>query len=476
MSNNENGKKPNTQNKKPLSQTLKQKREENKERAQKEKFENTESKKTAINEVDQELAKVPKNKKDWTAETAGESYQVKTNESLQKKGKAKKIILQLLFAVFCIGSVAFTAVSDFSNKSAEGNATFSEIINVLFNNAHFFLMAIIALLGLYVFDTLKTSFMLKTFTKKWKFKLSLETTVITKYYDNITPFASGGQPFAIYNLSKNNVPPGTAATIPIVSIFVMQIVFVLMSVVAFICDTYGAFSDIRLLTDVALVLGVVGLIISSFIPVAVVVFSRNSRLGVTIVNFFIRIGYKLKLVKDPHKTLISVTRGICNYIKCMKGLFSKHKLLLVAEIGLSILVQLSNCSIVFFVLKAFGYDVPEHNLFQEWITVVQWCMILYCMVSFIPTPGNSGASELTFNSLFGTLLLTYTGQGGFCFSAIIIWRILCFYLVILIGFITVSLTKISKHKKMRLQNEQQTLTDNVQEETEQNVEATKTDS
>ena len=63
-------------------------------------------------------------------------------------------------------------------------------------------------------------------------------------------------------------------------------------------------------------------------------------------------------------------------------------------------------------------------------------------LTHIPTPGNSGAADLSFYVLFSTGLTT----AGLAFPAMVVWRILSFYSLIIIGFIFTTVYK-KHHKK-----------------------------
>ena len=378
--------------------------------------------------------------------------EIETNKTVEpptvienKKGGKKKFIFYAFFITICVSCLVFTAFRDFQNADKQ-SLSFGELFSILGAHWYYVIFALLSALLLYFFDSFKISLMLKTFTGKWNYKLSLHTSVLTKYYDNITPFASGGQPFAIYSLNKNGVKGGVAAAIPVVAIFVMQVIFVIMSIGAVICDHFAVFSSHQILSPATTVMAIIGIVMNAAVPVAVIIFSSTPKIGVGIVKFFLLLGHKMHLVKEPHVILAKTVKAINNYITCMKAVFSKHKLMLLGEFVASLFLQIANCSIIFFTLKAFGYDDPNVSFIMEWITLIVWSMILYCVVSFIPTPGNSGATEVSFSEMFSFLLV----QTGLCFSATIMWRLLCFYMVIIIGAITVNVTRMRKRKNKKL--------------------------
>jgi uncharacterized protein (TIRG00374 family) len=121
-------------------------------------------------------------------------------------------------------------------------------------------------------------------------------------------------------------------------------------------------------------------------------------------------------------------------------------LVLTSSFLISLIEVLAIDSIAFFTLKFFGYDAVGISSFVEWLQIVQICSILYAAVSFIPTPGNSGAADFSFYWLFQTGLVA-----GFAFPAMIIWRFLSYYSFIIIGFVFLSINKKREHKRHEME-------------------------
>jgi uncharacterized protein (TIRG00374 family) len=125
--------------------------------------------------------------------------------------------------------------------------------------------------------------------------------------------------------------------------------------------------------------------------------------------------------------------------------------LLSFNVIISFFEQLALISTAYFALKTFGFDLPE-NGFHEWVMICQLSFILLAAVSFIPTPGNSGAADLSFYALFSACITT----AGMAFTSMLLWRFLCFYSFIILGFVFASLKKKSdaklKAKTLALEN------------------------
>ena len=82
----------------------------------------------------------------------------------------------------------------------------------------FLMLAIVVL-----FDTFKYIYLIWVTTKKFRPFTSFKVGIVGRYYDSITPLATGGQPFQMYYLAKRDVPVGVASAIPLLRFFIGQI-------------------------------------------------------------------------------------------------------------------------------------------------------------------------------------------------------------------------------------------------------------
>ena len=349
----------------------------------------------------------------------------------QKSGK-KKVVFYLIFFLICAASLAFTAFSDFSGDVL----SFQEIIATIGKNWFYLVFAALSALLVLFFDWLKTVCLLYGFEKKPRFKLCAETAVITKFYDYITPFGAGGQPFAAYLMTKKGVHGGTATAVVISAFLLQQFSFIILCIVSLILS-------FSLITPAVKVMALVGLFFYVLVPVAVFVFSIMPKATTKIVAGVIRFGHKIRLVRNPDRLIKKAIGVISKNTKCLKSI-GQHKLMFVFAVLCALLSQLALVSIAYFTLRTFGYDNPNVGGMGEWLEMIQIVIILYSSVSFIPTPGNAGASEVSFFFIFRDNL-----QGGLGFTAMLTWRILCFYLYILLGgCVTFFSSRLeSRHKK-----------------------------
>lgn len=373
-------------------------------------------------------------------------------QAVDKKQMLFKKLTTTLFIIFILGVLCYTAYQDFFTTGPNKQFPSLKALKEIFVNGWFyFAFAVLSLLFGFFVKGLKNVVMCKTLTKKWHFTTCMETAIIGTYYNNVTPLAVGGQPFEIYHLSKHGVRGGVASSIPIASFFLNQIAFVILaglSIVLFKADALSAPTILlQAFPQTFYVLAVVGCVCCIFVPTLVVLFSIFPKIGAKLVYFVIKLGTKLKLIKHPNQTLTSTIKTVVHNSHCLKKIASKPLMFSLLFV-LSFIENLFNVSIAFFVLKAFGMSIESLSIFSEWAIVSTITFILYSSITFIPTPGNSGAADLSFFLMFECLLLP-----GLAFPAMITWRLCSFYLTLVIGFTFASLKKKSDLKKVGTRKE-----------------------
>ena len=119
-------------------------------------------------------------------------------------------------------------------------------------------------------QTLMYYVLIKDITGKKRMKLAYDIAVVGKYYDNVTPFAAGGQPMQIVRLVQNGVSIGTSTSIPIIKLIINSSISVILTVLFFIFGVpkipmSTPLNDMLLM--ILIILGVIGLVITIIVVV-----------------------------------------------------------------------------------------------------------------------------------------------------------------------------------------------------------------
>ncbi len=258
---------------------------------------------------------------------------------------------------------------------------------------------------------------------------SLKVNLIGKFYDNVTPFAVGGQPMQIYYLHKRALySGGEASAVVLVKYFFNMTSMCLVSLLVMACNTHvlGAIEVdwARILIHVA---AWVGIAVNMFLPLMVLFFVIFPKFATKLATFVIGIGFKIKIVKNKEEALAKALKTVTDFRAAFKLMAKKPK----EFIALVLLCLAEDClrfALPFFIMKMFN-GLGADAGFAELIKVMALNVFVTQSVCIIPTPGNSGAIE-SIGTIAFTAVLTNTGVLGW---SVLVWRFFVFYIYIIIG-------------------------------------------
>lgn len=289
---------------------------------------------------------------------------------------------------------------------------------------------------LYMFaQTIMFHALIKDLTKKSQWGLSYNVGITGKYYDNVTPFAVGGQPLQIVELSKTGISPGASTSIPLIKMIINSMTSAVLGLLFFvfgiskIAPTNSLFAFLFVIFEI---LGIIGLVITLFGVFFMIMLSTGNLFTRSLIAWIVKIGYKLKIVKNYRATLKKWLDQVSEYKSSMSYLV-KNKKLLIKMILYSCLESLSYAGISFFVVMAFmDKGFLASNNISVWF-VLFTCIVKYYICSmagsYIPLPGATGLMEIAFIALYGEFV------GDAIVWALLTWRIMSYYLILVHGFI-----------------------------------------
>lgn len=349
-------------------------------------------------------------------------------DKIKKSKRIRRLLILIFFVVINIIVLFVIGKKDFQGNT---QINFREMFVLWKSNIGLLIIALCLPLIAIFAEGLKYYFMILYSTRKKRLFVSMKTATIGKYFDNITPLGSGGQAFQIYYLYKKDIPSGLAGSLPIAGFSMMQITFFLLSILVFI--TNGMVID----SSAFKLAAYIGSVFAIFVPLVFIVFMIIPKTSEKLIMFFLNILHKVKLVKDPNKRLKKIRKFEKDFKNSIIFLTSSWGLVIVTFV-LSIIYQLALCSIPYFIVLASGGSA-------SWFDVLSLTIFTYAAIAFIPTPGNTGAAELSFALVFTML------QGGVIYWAMMFWRVSSYYFVILIGLIFILIQPITIDKDSEIE-------------------------
>ncbi len=395
-----------------------------------------------------------------------DAAQERLNEAEKKdpKKKKKSFIWNLIFLIINVLFMVFVLKSLLKENAG---SSLGEVIAQQGTKLYWLIGAVVCFFGLYLVSALNISVFLKNTTGKWRFLLSLKVAVLGKYYDYITPMAVGGQPSQILNLIKGGITPGVATSIPIIKMIIQQLVhwvFVIVIYVFLVPLIPPESGLVNLLIILLKILGVVGIIITTFISMSFLFLGSSKIVGRKIAKWSIRFGYRLRIVKNYRKSYDKFMRQVVEYQSSMRYL-AKNKGVLVMSIVYSMLDLLFYTSIGFFCCMAFSTTVTAEGfvpVFVIWLISVGRYMVVEQASTIMILPGGTGIKEIAFLIMYNFFFKNSNTVAWSFFS----WRMFDYYLVLIIGFIYILIKFIvemvvSRKKKKRAETSLQTDADKV---------------
>ncbi|MEJ5229882.1 MAG: lysylphosphatidylglycerol synthase transmembrane domain-containing protein [Pseudothermotoga sp.] len=275
---------------------------------------------------------------------------------------------------------------------------------------------------LLVSDWFTESLTVKIFAVSYRTKVSLgylfKSTLIGSFFSAITPFSTGGQPAQIAFMNKRGVEYGEATALFVSRFIVYQVVITCLG----IFGVYGAHDILsRNITKFAL-LAFFGFALNGAVLFFLLIFSINRALVEWLVKSLIKPLSFLKVVKNQTEVVVKTMRQIELFHSCMLKSMSNLPLLSAAFLT-TLLQMLLRISMTYFVARSVHVEC-------SYVSTVLFQMVLFLVVSLVPTPGAMGASEsgyvLFYSFLFGPNTV----------ATLLLWRFFTYYANIIVGGLT----------------------------------------
>lgn len=291
--------------------------------------------------------------------------------------------------------------------------------------------AFLAIIVYWLMDTLSLHILTLVRERTYRFANSFVTAMLCLLYSAITPFATGGQPFAIYEMKKTGVKTGVATSIIMVKSLIYQFGMVAY---ALICCVYawnalsGQVVGFRWYIFFGAVCNVLFIL-------AILVFSFSRKLIYHVVAGFVAALHKLRIIKDKERARKNAFAQLRLYRQSMLSATKNVRVTLVCL--LITFVQLSAYfAIPFFIYAAFG--LSGNSVFF----IISTNAIITMITAFMPLPGGSGAAEGGFYLFFKSCFTPET-----ILPAILLWRAASYYSCIVAGVFISATRTLSKRTK-----------------------------
>ncbi|MDE7100946.1 MAG: flippase-like domain-containing protein, partial [Anaeroplasmataceae bacterium] len=267
------------------------------------------------------------------------------------------------------------------------------------------------------------------------FKDSMMIGSTEYFFNGITPFSSGGQPFQVYAYSQIGVKLYRSTGIILINFVASQLSIVILCLLSL-------FYYEKLTMDVVYlkVMIIVGLVMNVFILTFFTVLGVSKTIRKWIIRF-VNWLFHLKIFKGKlDKAIVSFENYCDGAQKTFKALITQ-KLKFFLCVLFKLLAFIVFYTIPFFILKSLSIEVVASDL----ALIIAMTTFSIAMSCYIPTPGAAGGIEFAFQSLFVTILPQITQSVAV--SGVLLWRLITYYLVLVFSLIIYIIFEANVQKK-----------------------------
>ena len=285
------------------------------------------------------------------------------------------------------------------------------------------IVLLLVVLGSMTLDCLKYGFINKAVLGKVRPLVALKVNFLGKFYDGVTPFATGGQPMQIYYMTTKGISGAASSAVVLIRYFGSMLAFTVLGGIFMIVGTCLNVLDGVSGKTLLIVFGWVGLVSSIALPLFILAFAVFPRLARRLTGWFIFVGYKLHIVKNKERVMRKALRTVRDFSVSFR-IIARRPVCLILFLVTCFAETFLTFSTPYFVMNMFGCDVEG-----MFFIIMSLNAFTVLGVSFIPTPGNSGVVE-------GMGVLAFSVAAGATLAwSVLFWRFLTYYIYILIGVI-----------------------------------------
>lgn len=329
--------------------------------------------------------------------------------------KNKKINILLIIILTIV--VLYFALKD----------NYKEIIPLLFQaNIGWLVISTILVLGYTFLKSVVTKDIINSFQKYGLFK-TFKLQLMTFFFNAVTPFSTGGQPFQIYTLNKDKINLTASSNIVVQESIIHQLAFSIVVFITFILNICLNIYDLDFTLTLFLILGY---LVNAIIIVLLFLLAYGKKIDKKFINVIVKVLYKLKIIKDKEKHIEKWEQRINDFTKASNSLLKDKKRFIKLTI-INCIAIICLYLVPLSVLFSLG-DYRSFNIITS-IVLVSFVSMISC---YVPLPGGTLGQEYLFSLFFGIYV-----SNPMLSSLMILWRTITYYLPMIIGATIFNLNK-----------------------------------
>ncbi len=287
----------------------------------------------------------------------------------------------------------------------------------------------IAVIFYFLYIAIRAYMIYITVANKKKFSLweSIKHNMITQFFNGITPFSTGGQPMEIYMLTKHKIRTARATNIILQNFLYYQIALVIYGAFAVL---YNYFFNIFPADSLLKKLVILGFLINTIVCIILFLIACSEKFTKRCMKCIVFLLDKSNIIKNKEETKNKWMNRLQEFHNNTKSI-SKKVHMFVLGVSLNLISLTCLYIIPLFVLYSF-HDFTSLNFINSIVTSAYVLLI----GSFVPIPGASGGIEYGFLHFFNNFI-----SGGMIVAVLLVWRIITYYVGVVVGAILLNFDK-----------------------------------
>lgn len=307
---------------------------------------------------------------------------------------------------------------------------FNIIDQILKMNIWYLLIAFTLVILFWLFRSYPMYTFCRRVNKDFKYRESVQLTLRTQFFNAVTPFSTGGQPYQIYYLKQSGIDYASSTGIVVENFIVYQIALVILGLISlFMNQIFSIFHKVPLLSKLI----AIGFIMNTLVIVVMFILAFTTKLNKFLISLAIKFLTRLHIVKNKDKKIKEWEENIDRFHKSAVSLLEDKKVF-ISNILYNFLALCCIYLVPLFVL----YSMGDFSSFTPGIAIVTSAYILI-IGSFVPIPGGSGGLEYGFLQFYGNFV-----TGSKLKALMLVWRFITYYFGMIVGAISLNMRRVKK--------------------------------
>lgn len=284
---------------------------------------------------------------------------------------------------------------------------------------------------------------------KCKIKDAYLVGTIEQFYNGVTPFATGGQPFQVYYFTRKGQGADKATAAVLANFVTYMIATNLIAIISLCFYPYIVKGLHELGMEWFQWVAVAGYVINFGVLLFMIALGTSKRIRGWLMSLAKWITKPKWMNKHFAKFIPSLEEYMENAQIGFKSIW-KHRKTFVFSLLIKLVTMMVYYAIPYFLIKSVGVPLDSSNS-EIWNFVIITFAASYAItaVVWMPTPGGTGGIEWAFSVVVASVCLLSSSEMSQSLAISLMWRLVTYYFILLLSLIGVIILHISISRKKK---------------------------